>query len=220
MRGINGAAVVRSGSPRLLERSELANAGGGRDVHGQKTAGIVVDHLRLRLMMMKMMGVIPGEELVVVVVPCCTAGDEIDAEVLRIMSVVGSGSSGGDEALPGDSEILIFGELGFGAAEVDLELAELMLEEGDDANAAVDGVTEAHVGLVGQGIDSILALAGEQLVQKLGDVACSEHFVDVCKFLGLVRREVGGKHALKLALAPKELTCRTRRVRRRRCHLC
>ena len=78
------------------------------------------------------------------------------------------------------------------------------MEEGDDADAAVDGVAEPHVGFVGKRIDGVLALARQQLVQKLRHVARSEHFVDVCEFLVLVRREVRRKHALRLTIGARD----------------
>lgn len=92
-----------------------------------------------------------------------------------------------------------------------MELAELVLEEGDDADAAVDGVAQPHVGLVGEGVDGVLALVGLELVEELGDVAGAEDLVDVGEFLGLVRREVRREHALRLALPPEELAGGARR---------
>lgn len=92
-----------------------------------------------------MVVVIPREELMMImVISDCTA-----ANVLVV--VVGSGCGCSNESsVASDPEVLVLGELGLGAAEVHLELAELMLEKRDNTNAAVDRVTEAHVSLVGE----------------------------------------------------------------------
>lgn len=82
---------------------------------------------------------------------------------------VGSGSSGGGgyETVAGSEavlQVLIFGEFGFGTGKIHLKLAELVLEERDDSNAAVDGIAEAHVSLVGKRVNGVLTLVGVQLV--------------------------------------------------------
>jgi hypothetical protein len=100
---------------------------------------------------------------------------------------------------------LVFGEFRFGTTDFHLKLAELVLEDGDDSNATVDRVTETHVGFKGKRIDGIFALVGEQIVENFGDVACPKHFVDVLKFLGLVRWEIRCKNTLRLAFAPQKL---------------
>lgn len=46
------------------------------------------------------------------------------------------------------TEALVLGKLRFGTAEIDLKLAKLMLEERDDSHAAVDRITETHVGFI------------------------------------------------------------------------
>ena len=84
-----------------------------------------------------------------------------------------------------------------------------MLEERDDADAAVNRISEAHVGFVSQGVDGVLALMRVELVEQLRDVAGAKHLVDVRKLLGLVRWEVRREYALRLALPPEKLTCRT-----------
>jgi hypothetical protein len=111
------------------------------------------------------------------------------------------------------NEHLVLGELVLGAGEVLLELAEVVLEDGDDADAAVDGVAEAHVGLVGERVHGVLALEGVELVQQLGHVARAEDTVHVHELLRVVRREVGREHAVRLALAAEELARRARRTR-------
>lgn len=111
---------------------------------------------------------------------------------------------------------LVLGQLGLGASEVHLQLAKLVLEDGNDADAAVNWVAEAHLGLVGQGVDRILSLVGGKLVEKLGDVARPEDLVHVCEFLRLIGREVGREDAVGLALAPQELASGAGGARRRR----
>lgn len=130
-------------------------------------------------------------------------GVEVGGEELVVVAVV----VGGEE--------LVAGELGLGAGEVDLELAELVLEEGDDADAAVDGVPQAHVGLVRQRVHRVLPLLRLQLVQQLRHVARPEHLVHVRKLGRLVRRKIRREHALRLALSPQELARRARRRRPR-----
>lgn len=88
-----------------------------------------------------------------------------------------------------------------------------MLEDGDEADAAVDRVAEAGVGLVGERIDGVLALGGVELVEDLGHVAGAEYLVDVGELLGLVRGEVGREHALLGAFPAEELAGRARGVR-------
>lgn len=46
--------------------------------------------------------------------------------------------------------VLVLGELRFCEGEIDFELAELVLEERDHADAAVDGVSEPHISFVRQ----------------------------------------------------------------------
>lgn len=107
------------------------------------------------------------------------------------------------------------GELLFSIVEVVLDLLELVLEEGDVANTAINGVAQPRLGFVSKGIDGIFSLRRRELVQELGDVARSEDPVHVGELLRLVRWEVGRKDASLRALAPQELARRARRVRRR-----
>ena len=65
-----------------------------------------------------------------------------------------------------------FREFRFGITDFHLKLTELVLEDGNEFDAAID--------------DSVFTLVWVQLVKKFGDVACTKHFVDVCKFLWLV----------------------------------
>ena len=106
---------------------------------------------------------------------------------------------------------LVLGQLVAGAGELLLDETEAVLEDGDDADAAVDGVSEAHVGLVGERVDGVLALVGVELVEDLGHVAGAEDAVHVHELLRVVRREIGRKHAVWMALAPQELARRARR---------
>ena len=67
---------------------------------------------------------------------------------------------------------MAFREFKFGASNFHLKLMELVLEDGNESNATID--------------DGVFTLVWVQLVEKFGDVACTKHFVDVCKFLWLV----------------------------------
>lgn len=108
------------------------------------------------------------------------------------------------------------GELLFGIVEIVLHLLQLVLEEGDVANATVNRVAKPRLGLVSKRIDGIFSLRRRELVQELGDVARPEDPVHVGELLWLVRREVGREDASLGALAPQELARGTWRVRR--CH--
>ncbi|CAH9060227.1 unnamed protein product [Cuscuta epithymum] len=97
------------------------------------------------------------------------------------------------------------GEAGPGEEEVGLELGHTALEGGDGANAAVDGVGEADLGLVDEGIDGVLALLLRDLVENFGDVASAEDLVDLGEFLRVVGAEVGGELAVGDALPLQQL---------------
>jgi len=94
------------------------------------------------------------------------------------------------------------------AGKLLLDLAKAMLEDGDDADAPIDGVAEPHVRLIGERVHGVLALVGVQLVEDLGDVAGAEDTVHVHELLRVVRREIGREHAVRLALASEELARR------------
>ena len=110
---------------------------------------------------------------------------------------------------------LVLGQLVAGAGELLLDETEAVLEDGDDADAAVDGVSEAHVGLVGERVDGVLALVGVELVEDLGHVAGAEDAVHAGELGRVVGREVGREDASLRALAPQQLARGARRVRRR-----
>lgn len=97
-----------------------------------------------------------------------------------------------------------------------LELRDLALEDRDGTHAPVDGVFDARIGLVSQGIDCVLALVDGEFVEQLGDVAGAENLVDIGEFVRLVRGEVGCEHAFCRALPAQELACGARRARRGR----
>lgn len=94
--------------------------------------------------------------------------------------------------------------------EIDLELAELALEQGDDADAAVDRVSQPHLGLVGEGVHGVLSLERFQVVEDLRHVARPEDPVDVDEFLWLVRRKIRGEDTLGLAFSPEKLAAGAR----------
>lgn len=81
----------------------------------------------------------------------------------------------------------------------------MSLEKGDGPDATVDRVPHARLRLVGEGLDGIVPLVGEELVEKLGDVAGTEDLVDVGELLRLFRWEVGGEDAAGHAFSPQEL---------------
>ncbi|CAH9069575.1 unnamed protein product [Cuscuta europaea] len=97
------------------------------------------------------------------------------------------------------------GEAGPSEEEVRLELGHTALEGGDGANAAVDGVGEADLGLVDEGIDGVLSLLLRDLVEDFGDVAGAEDLVDLGEFHRVVGAEVGGELAVEDALPLQQL---------------
>lgn len=109
----------------------------------------------------------------------------------------------------------VAGELRSGGGKVDLELLKLMLEQRDYPDTPIDGVTEPSFGFVGKGINSVLPLAWVELVEKLADVACAEHLVDIGELLGIIGREVRSKDAFRRAFAPQKLARRAGGTRRR-----
>jgi len=90
-----------------------------------------------------------------------------------------------------------------------------VLEDGDEPNAPIDGITEADLGLVGEGVCRVFPLRHMELVQELGHVARAEDLMDIGKLLGLVRGEVGGEHALRGTFPALELARSTRGAQRR-----
>ena len=115
--------------------------------------------------------------------------------------------SGGGAIIVGVSD-----EVGVGGVELLLEAEDLALEDGDGADAAVDGVLGAGLGLVGEGVHGVLALVRLDLVQELAHVAGAEDLVHVRELLRLLRREVRREDAVRHALPPQELARRARRV--------
>ena len=101
-------------------------------------------------------------------------------------------------------------EIGIGSIEFLLEPLDLSLEEGNGSHAAVDRVPDACLSLIGQGIDGVLPLVGEEVVKELGDVAGAEDLVDVGELLGLLWWKVRGENAAGHAFAPQELAGSTR----------
>ena len=94
----------------------------------------------------------------------------------------------------------------------------LLLEREDVGDAAVDGVAQPRLRLVGDGDGGLGAVGERQVGEELGHVAGAEHLVDG----GEVRRallvaEVGREHAPAHALAPQELARAARRPEP--CHL-
>lgn len=102
------------------------------------------------------------------------------------------------------------GGLGVGEGELHLELGDLVLEEGDGGDAAVDGVPHTGVGLVDEAADGVGPLRRRHIEQHLADVAGAEHPVHHGEPLRLLRREVGREHALRRAPPPQKLARRAR----------
>ena len=102
------------------------------------------------------------------------------------------------------------GGLGVGEGELHLELGDLVLEEGDGGDAAVDGVPHPGVGLVDEAADGVGPLRRGHIEQHLADVAGAEHPVHHGEPLRLLRREVGREHALRRAPPPQKLARRAR----------
>lgn len=101
-------------------------------------------------------------------------------------------------------------EIGVGGVELSLKADDLALEDGDGADAAVDGVLHAGLRLVGQRVDGVFPLMREHLLQQLAHVARPEDLVHVTELLRLLRREIRREYALRQALPPQELARRAR----------
>lgn len=106
----------------------------------------------------------------------------------------------GGEVVAGEAD-----EIGVGGVELLLEALDLALEEGDGADAAVDGVPDPRLGLIGEGVDGVLPLVLGELVEELCDVAGAEDLVDVRELLRLLRRKIRREDAPWHALPPQEL---------------
>jgi len=104
------------------------------------------------------------------------------------------------------------GEFLLGVVEFGLQLLEAVLEDGDETHAAIDGVPQTRLGLVGEGLNRVLALRRVEFVEKLGDVARPEHLVHVGKALRVVRRKIRREHALLRALPALNLAGGARRI--------
>jgi len=92
----------------------------------------------------------------------------------------------------------------------------LLLEGEDVGDAAIDGVAEAGLRLVGDSDGGLGAVGERQVGEQLGHVAGAEHLVDG----GEVRRpllvaEVWREHAPAHALAPQKLARAARRSKSR-----
>jgi hypothetical protein len=87
LRGVNGTAVVPSSGPRLLKLTELPYA--CRDIHGQKACIIVVPRIKAPDYLL----LIPGKELVMVVVMVPAAANQINPQVLLVIVIGGRGGS-------------------------------------------------------------------------------------------------------------------------------
>lgn len=87
-----------------------------------------------------------------------------------------------------------------------VELSDLLLEGEDVGDAAVDGVLQACLGLVGDGDGGLAAFGHGEVHEELGDVAGAEDLVDSREVGGaLLVAEVGGEDAPPRALPPQEL---------------
>lgn len=93
-------------------------------------------------------------------------------------------------------------EVSICCVKLGLKSLDLPLEEGDSAHTPIDWVTDAGLSLIGKGVDGVISLVGEEIVEELGDIACTEDLVDIGEFLGVFGREVRGKDAVRHAFSP------------------
>jgi hypothetical protein len=95
------------------------------------------------------------------------------------------------------------------------EVGYLLLESEDVGDAAVDGVSQPGLGLVGDGGRRLAPVGGGHLLEQLRRVAGAEDLVDGGELRRpVLRAEVWREHALRRALAPQELARPARRARR------
>lgn len=103
-------------------------------------------------------------------------------------------------------------ELLAGSVKLLLEFGHLVLQHGDDAQAAVHGVLLPGVGLVRDGFYRVLALRWVDVFEDAQDVGDAEELVHVGEAFGLIRGEVGGERAVRGALPALVLARRARRA--------
>ncbi|KAH0461286.1 hypothetical protein IEQ34_008861 [Dendrobium chrysotoxum] len=85
------------------------------------------------------------------------------------------------------------------------------MENGDYADAAIDGISDPHIGFVSERIDGVFAIFVGNFFEEFGDVAGAEDAVDADEFLGLIGEEVRGEDAIGLAFPAEEFTGGARR---------
>jgi hypothetical protein len=98
---------------------------------------------------------------------------------------------------------------------IERSIGYLLLEREDVGDAAVDGVAQPGLRLVGDGGRRLAPVAGGHLLEQLRRVAGAEHLVDGGELRRpVLRAEVWREHALRRALASQELARAARRARR------
>jgi hypothetical protein len=98
---------------------------------------------------------------------------------------------------------------------IERSIGYLLLEREDVGDAAVDGVAQPGLRLVGDGGRRLAPVARGHLLEQLRRVAGAEHLVDGCELRRpVLRAEVWREHALHRALASQELARAARRARR------
>lgn len=107
----------------------------------------------------------------------------------------------------------VLDEISIRRVQLLLEPDDLPLEHWYRPHAPINRVFEPRLSLIGEGIDSVLSLVREDLIEELAHVASPEYLVDIGELLGLLGREVGRKDAIRQALSPQELASSARRAR-------
>lgn len=82
-----------------------------------------------------------------------------------------------------------------------LELGHPPIEVRNRAEAAINRVTEAGLGLIGERVDGVLTVLLGDLVEKLANVAGPKHLMDLGELLGLVGPKVWREYAIWAAPA-------------------
>lgn len=93
-----------------------------------------------------------------------------------------------------------------------LEPMDLSLEERDSTYTAINRISNSCLSFIGKGVDSILSLVREKVVEKLCHIACTKDLVNIHKFLRLLWWEVRCEDATWHTFPPQKLAGSTWRI--------
>jgi len=77
-----------------------------------------------------------------------------------------------------------------------LELGHPPIEVRNRAEAAVNRITEAGLGLISEGVDGVLTVLLGNLVENFANVAGPKHLVDLGELVGLIGPKIWREYAI------------------------